>query len=416
MERATDVHLVAQLEDLRRGPVVFFDLVRRGSRIVPLVEALLRRPSRSISQPRRLAAEVLGAMGTREAGTALRGALEDSSQRSVSPVLRLAEDEVVDSIARQLERFPGPETDCALLGALLRHPYPACLHALGASRYAAALPRIVDCLHEDFARNAAGEALRAFGESAQPELVRAVRSGGEGHEPPSHVAGRRAAVSLLAELGGADGERSLRGALDDGQPGVRVAAALALQARGCPLPESAIQALVDSLGDRDWTVSELAAAALAVIEAPATEALERAVRDTGADGETLRRRQRALGLLLRGAPTRAALLLAPLLEEPDARVRRMAVEVACATSPVPIPLLVSCLGDVDPMVRSRADRALQGMGSEARKALQRAIRKGVRSAPHRSRIRLCWNSCVLLLRPATGPGKTGGRKDERSTS
>ncbi|HTP50059.1 MAG TPA: HEAT repeat domain-containing protein [Anaeromyxobacteraceae bacterium] len=402
-EGSTDLRLVGQLEDLRRGPLAFFDLVRRGPRVAPLVEALLHGPSRSISQPRRLAAEVLGTLGSGAAAGALLRALEDSSSRSLPPALRLAEDEVVDSIARQLERFPGPDTDRALLEALRRHPYPACLQALGRRRYAPALPRIVECLHDDFARTAAAEALRAFGDRAEPELARAVQPLEGGDESPTHVAGRRTAVSLLAEVGGPEVENILRQALEDPQRSIRVSAALGLQARGRPLSDIGVQALVESLGEPDWTIGELAASALAVVDPPGIDTLERAARDSGAEPDVRRRRYRALRLLLRIMPGSAAGLVPPLLTDPDPRVRRAGVELLIETSEPRVTLLVACLGDVDPVVRSLATRALRSMGILVGQALQRAISRDVPPAPHRSRLRACWHAWGLARRsPVAG--------------
>jgi HEAT repeat protein len=100
---------------------------------------------------------------------ALRSCLVHSE---AEPVLRAAEEVIVSRIAHNLGRLGDAAASDALLDALEAHPYPGCITALAALKEPRAIPRVVECLYDDFARSAAADALRAFGQRAVPFLER----------------------------------------------------------------------------------------------------------------------------------------------------------------------------------------------------------------------------------------------------
>jgi HEAT repeat protein len=256
--------LVNGLSSLVDGPRILLDVVTCGVRAVRPLAELLRGHSVSVFQPRMLAADALGMIGGPVALEALVAGLHDSMTRRLDPVLRHAEDAVVDVISRQLARFPDVCATEALLEALRRHPYPGCVEALGRRGDSRVLPLLVERLHDDFSRAAAMDAIRFIGPPAEQALLSALQTSLQpfGREPPSRVAGRAAAAALLGELKCESAETALLEALSDAEAEVREAAAVALVVNYKTDQRTPIAILIDALASENWLRVDAASEAL----------------------------------------------------------------------------------------------------------------------------------------------------------
>lgn len=276
-ERDEHVHAqVARLRDLESGRRAWPAVVALGHSALPGLEEVLRGRSEVVSQPRRLAAAAIGAIGGAAAQQALRRALRDCLERPLDPILRLAEDEVVAEIADALVVHAGPDDAEALLAALQRRANAGCARALGSLRTAAAVPVLVQCLSDATAADAAAEALRSIGSPAVPSLTAAALLPvlqGE-YEGATSARKRARAVKLLGEIGGPATDLPLAVALCDTDRDVRFSAALALAVRHGGGP-AAIPVLLEALADERWLVALEAEAALSAL---AGELLLRGVR------------------------------------------------------------------------------------------------------------------------------------------
>jgi HEAT repeat protein len=271
--------IVARLRDLQAGAQAFLEVIALGSAAIPSLEAFLRGRSESIYQPRCLAADAIAAIAGPAGFAALRRALADSLERRLDPVLGEAETAVINRVAEHLGALGNPQAADLLLEALRRHPYAGCARALGCLRDPRAVPRLVECLYDDVAREAAVESLRAFGRLPVSHLTRALLQPRLDHgiEGSSKVADRAAAATLLAELGGDEVRLPLLWSLHDAQREVRVAAALALvQHHGLKVQFIVLPALLDALGDERWERAEPVADALIALRT--TETLQETVR------------------------------------------------------------------------------------------------------------------------------------------
>lgn len=284
---ASASELVERLRDLHEGARHLAAVVSAGDAAVPWLERLLRGPSEPVEQPRCLAADALGLIGTRRAVDALLRALSDSTERRLEPVLEQAEYVVVNCIAENLGGSRDPRVVHALIEALFVRAYPEAVHALGRLENADAVPVLVERLHADVTREAAMDALRGFGpDFVRPHLVAAVTAGpAQGETERSDRAwGRAAASTLLGEIGG--GEGALRRALSDRSEDVQLAAALALCATG-ECDDDVLRILVNALQTVDWQRADDVQTALAAAGShtlgPLEQAFEGAPRTPSTD-------------------------------------------------------------------------------------------------------------------------------------
>jgi len=268
MERTSTLALmqqVAQLHDLRQGPAVYGALVAAGAAAVAPLEALLRGATETVTQPRQQAAEILAdiaACGEVDAVAALRRALADSLSRHLSPELQDAEDLIGSVIARRLGVMADVDAAPLLLRGLRQRRLPGCAAALGALRHAPAIPALIECLEDDVARADAMAALRDFGPAVTPTLIGRLRQCSPADGATQALA-RVCAAELLGVIGGVPARRALRTALDDAQPGVRSAAAVALAQSAREVPsEAVVQRLIEALDARELWVSNAAEATL----------------------------------------------------------------------------------------------------------------------------------------------------------
>jgi HEAT repeat protein len=313
--------LVARLQNLHSGARALPLIVSLGDAAVPALESFLRGPSQAIYHPRARAADALGAIASESAIAALIRALRDCIAREPEPLCREAEGVIVSRIAERLSRHRSAVVVEALLDALRARPYPTCARALGEMGDSRAIPLLIECLHEDAARDAATAALLRFNGAAVVRLraVLAMPRVISGIEPPTWIDGRAAAATLLATLGDS---RSLIRALDDQQRSVRLAAAIGLVGRVGAVSERALDVVLQGLDDPDWSRAQSIMQVLEPLGASITNALESILEDHATDEASKRRHRRAAVLagrlgLLAAAPDLAALSSA---DDPQLRI------------------------------------------------------------------------------------------------
>ena len=284
---------VGRLRDLVEGPAHLGEVIAFGTVAVAPLETFLRGPSESVFQPRCLAADALAAIGEKEAHEALARALLDSSGRELPAALRFSEDAVVNRIATHLgatgdRRFAGP-----LLEALRAHPFGECARALGRLGEKSAVPLLLGCLRDDFAREGAMDALESLGGTAVPELTDLLTTPSEGG---TAVSQRASAATALGRIRGSS-EWPLLQALRDESLEVRVAAALALCERGSRIREQTVKILSEALDSESVLLAEAAARTLAGAGEPAVARLLEVLGETPLTETDRRRRFAAVHLL-----------------------------------------------------------------------------------------------------------------------
>lgn len=369
---------------------------------MPALEALLRAPSQTIYHHRYLAADALAAIPGPAATAALVRALRDSIARSLDPASLESEDVIVNRVAEHLGHRAsagGGELAELLLDALQMRPYRQCVLALGRLGERRAIPRLIDCLHDDTVRSAAAEALRGLGDASIEPLIDTLLEPRLEHglEPPSRIDGRVAAARLLGELAERSGAaprvaRALALGLLDGQRAVRVEAALSLArlARpampasddaptAAPIPTAAatppvgvgsaaappvaaqvVRVLVAALDEPDWSRADTITQALMRL-APASEPpIVELVATAPVDEPDRRRRLRAVELTGRLRSGSAVPALASLSKARDAQLR-LAATIALDAIPAADPASIErFLDDGEAAVRRRAVEALSG--------------------------------------------------------
>lgn len=130
---------------------------------------------------------------------------------------------VINRVAENLGKLRDARARQPLLQTLMQYPYPDVIRGLAELEEPHAIPWIVHALSDDFARNASAEALRRLGGGAVPALMEFLNENSNDATQRGH-----AAAGLLAELAGSDAIESLRRALDDSLPTVRLGTAITL--------------------------------------------------------------------------------------------------------------------------------------------------------------------------------------------
>ena len=378
--------IVAQLRDLRDGPAAALQAIRLGANIVPALESLLRGRSESVFQPRCLAADALAAIGGPSAREVLVRALEDSTDRDLPPVLRFAEDAVANRIAEHLGAHPDPAVADALLAALTRRPLAGCARSLGQLRESRAVPLFAGCLYDDFARDAARDALVELGEASTFELSRVLLEPRDecGLEGSNDVAARVAAAEALGGIGGSQAEYALLRAQQDPQRAVRIAAALSICARKSENSVSALPVILGALGSTEASLRMRVSQCLLGLGAAAEEGLIAAAGSCG-DRNGDPRRLHAVEILKETRSSGAIDVLAGLALDAEARVRFAAAsalaKIAGADTTVS---LIGFVDDAEPSVRMVAVSALGERDVAAAPALARALGDPERAIRRRS--------------------------------
>lgn len=391
--------IVAQLRDLRDGPAAALQAIRLGGGAIPALESILRSRSESVFQPRCLAADAIAAIGGPAAREILVRALEDSVDRDLFPVLRFAEDAVANRIAEHLGAHPDPTVANALLAALAKRPLAGCARSLGRLREARAVPLLVGCLNDDFARAAAVDALVEIGDAATFALSRALLEprGEPGIEGSAGVAVRVASAEALGRIGGVHAALALHLALRGSEIAVKIEAALSICARKSEDSIAALPVILGALGSPDASLRSRVSQSLLGLGAAAEEGLIVVTRSrAGREGD--QRRLHAIEILRRIRSLRAIGALADLARDADAKIRFAAASaLAEIVSVETTNFLIGFVDDIEPSVRMVAVSALAERDTAAASVLTRAL-----DDPEGA-IRRCSSHALLRMGAAAAP-------------
>ncbi|MGB8770684.1 MAG: hypothetical protein WCC92_13785 [Candidatus Korobacteraceae bacterium] len=192
--------LVQGLFSLTEGELGVAALVNIGQPAIPaLRRVLLEGAPSTVYLPRQRVVRTLGEL-------AAFWVLSEYLLRDkniMDPDLRLAEEAVENTAARELARNQSDENFCVLRALAIRKKLPGAVEALAQFRREAAAPVLVAALESDFCRTAAVDGIRPIYKTAVPYLIESVRSPEPSRieESPTSLRRRRASVRLLAESG-----------------------------------------------------------------------------------------------------------------------------------------------------------------------------------------------------------------------
>lgn len=190
--------LVEGLFSLMDGELSIAALAGMGQRAVPaLRRALLEGRPSTIYLPRQRMVRALSDMGAFEV---LREYLL-LPKAIADPVLRLAEEAVENTAARELGRDRSDENFELLVAVASGRKLPGSVEAIAQFQRAEAAPALVAALESDFCRTAAIDGIRQIAQAAIPHLIESVRcpEPSRREESPTSLRRRRAAARLLAE-------------------------------------------------------------------------------------------------------------------------------------------------------------------------------------------------------------------------
>jgi hypothetical protein len=171
------------------------------------------------------------------------------------PELRLAEEAVENTAARELGHSQSEESFHVLRAVATSRKLPGAVEALAQFRRADAAPVLVAALESDFCRSAAADGIRLIRVAAVPYLIDSVRSPepSRAEENPSSLRRRRAALRLLAEKEvDASCWPSLEFLLNESDEWLQSCAAkIAFRLNGS---ETALRSLLRHLTSNDWVL------------------------------------------------------------------------------------------------------------------------------------------------------------------
>ena len=271
-------------------------LIGCGERAIPRLRSfLLNGRPRGIYQPRQLAVETLAELGAKSVLLEYLSkpvAIEDA-------VVRMGEDAVRSTAARELGRWPTEDVFECLMRVGPDHLLPGIVEALGKFRRTESMTYFLWALGDGVCRSCAEEAIRNLGDMARPSLLDAAnaRTPSAEEEKPSSVQRRRSTLRILSELRVSEADwTGLRNLLEESDPDIVVTTArIALEAGPEPDKWRAVRRLIEILPRADWFVRTEARAALAGHFDIAREQVEDEIaRRMKADGK-----ERALDVVLR---------------------------------------------------------------------------------------------------------------------
>jgi HEAT repeat protein len=184
-----------------------------------------------------------------------------SSPRELAdPVERLGEDAVINAAARWLAYRSDPGLFDLLLELAQRPCLTGVIFALGASRNAKAIPRLIQALGEDVSRMTAEIALKRMGSAGRSALLQAaMRTTPLGtNESESTVRQRCSAIRLLAEMGVSNRTWSaLRHLMQDHDPRIALpACTLCLSCGSTSERRDAVRRLIRLSASVDWVLHD----------------------------------------------------------------------------------------------------------------------------------------------------------------
>ncbi len=190
--------LVKGLFSLTDGELSVAALVGIGEPAIPaLRRVLLEGAPSTVFLPRQRVVRVLSEL---RAFSVLSDYL--LRERTIrDPELRLAEEAVENTAARELGRSQSEEAFSVLRAVAATRKLPGAVEALAGFGRDAAAPVLVAALESDFCRNVAADGIQLIRAAALPYLIESVRSPepSRAEETPSSLRRRRSALALLAD-------------------------------------------------------------------------------------------------------------------------------------------------------------------------------------------------------------------------
>lgn len=239
---------VRGLESLQGGSLSAAALIGCGTRAIPFLRSfLLTGRPRGIYQPRQLAVETLAQLGAKDV---LLEYLSKPPQIK-DAVVRMGEDAVRSTAARELGRWQTEDVFEGLTAAGMDHLLPGIVESLGKFRRPETLPYLLWALGDGICRSYAEEAIRNMGEAAKPALVDAalVRTPSAEEENGSSLQRRRWVLRILcdAQVSMEDWDK-LEGLLDEKDPDIVITAArIAVEAASEPEKWWAVRRMIETL-------------------------------------------------------------------------------------------------------------------------------------------------------------------------
>ena len=209
--------LVRGLDNLRWNLQVQVDIFTLGERAVPALVRFLHQPPNQFSDGRVLAAEALGRISGESALQGLLNALSSMKLHGLGPVVRLAEEEVQDAVARQLGRIGDRRAVPRLIESLRASRLTGAAEALVQFHEVSAIPWLIEGLDDAFKRDRFALAIQEMGTGAIPFLIETLarRRFYNRQELLPSLERRAKTLQLLARLGAREAVTAVRLALRD---------------------------------------------------------------------------------------------------------------------------------------------------------------------------------------------------------
>jgi len=279
---------VRDLESLQGGSISAAALIGCGDRAIPPLQSFLidGRP-RGIYQPRQLAVETLAQLGAKEV------LLEylDNPVPIKDPVVRMGEDAVRSTAARELSRWKTDDVFACLMRVGSEHLVPGVVETLGRFQRLETLPYFLWALGDGVCRSDAEEAIRALGEAARPRLLEAANAPEPTaeEENASSIQRRRWVLRILSDLRVTRNDwEKLRDLLQERDTEMAITTArIALEVAQEPDKWQAVHRLIEMLPPASWFLRTEARAALVehfdIAQEPIEDEIERRMQEDGND-------------------------------------------------------------------------------------------------------------------------------------
>jgi hypothetical protein len=290
------VSLAQGLESLQGGSMAAAALIGCGERAVPALRSfLLKGRPRGTYQPRQLAVETLGKLGAKDV-------LLEYLSRTVpirDPVVRMGEDAVRSTAARELGRWRTEEVFECLSAMASERILPGIVETIGSFRRLESFPYLLRALGDGVCRSYAEDAIRRIGNEAKELLLDAAstKSPSAEEESGSSRQRRQWVLRILADLRLCERDWvKLRHLLEEVDPDIVITAArIGLDTAPVPDKCRAIQRMIEMLPPAGWFLRSEASAALADHFDISREAIE----DEVARRSKVDRKQQSLDVVLR---------------------------------------------------------------------------------------------------------------------
>jgi hypothetical protein len=288
--------LARGLESLQGGSMTAAALIGCGDRAIPALRAfLLNGRPRGIYQPRQLAVETLGKLGAKEV------LLEylSSTVPSEDAVVRMGEDAVLSTAARELSQWQTQDVFECLSGIGSKRILPGIVETLGSFRRLETFPYLLRALGDGVCRSYAEDAIRKIGEDAKELLLDAAnaKSPSAEEESGSSLQRRQWVVRILADLKLRERDWvRVRRLLEETDPDIVITTArIGFDVAPAPDKQYAVHRTIEMLPRAGWFLRSEASTALADRFDISREAIEEEV----ARRSKVDRKQQSLDVVLR---------------------------------------------------------------------------------------------------------------------